>query len=68
MSQCLGFSEKFQSLNTFMDTSNKAKDILKEPTWDLDAIDNEFRGEIQRKPRKVTSMKQKLKSVSTGLH
>ena len=51
-----------------MDTSNKAKDILKEPTWDLDAIDNEFRGEIQRKPLKVTSMKQKLKSVSTGLH
>lgn len=49
MSQCLGFSEKFQSLNTFMDTSNKAKDILKESTWDLDAIDNEFQGEIQRK-------------------
>lgn len=68
MSQCLGFSEKFQSLNTFMDTSNKAKDILKESTWDLDAIDNEFQGEIQRKPLKVTSMKQKFKSVSTGLH
>ena len=56
-------------LNTLMDNSIKVKGILKERSLDLDDVENPylFGEKFEKKLIKLTSAKQKSKSIFTGL-
>ena len=63
------YQRRLSVLNTLIDNNVKLKQILKEPKLNLDAAEKEylFGEKFEEKLLKIRSVKQKFKSVITGL-
>ena len=65
----MAYQRRLNVLNTLIDNNVKVKEILKESMLNLDAIDNDylFGEKFEEQLPKITSAKQKSKSIFTGL-
>ena len=69
MFNSVAYQRRLNVLNTLIDNNVKVKEILKEPMLNIDAIDNVclFGEKFEEQLPKITSAKQKSKSIFTGL-
>ena len=64
----IGYQRRLNILSTLIDINTKVKEILTEESLKLDDVDNEYLygDSFEEKLIKITSAKQKLKSLFTG--
>ena len=66
----LAYQRRLNILSTLIDNNTRVKEILKEQTLEIDSIDNTylFGDKFEERLSKVSTAKQKPKSLFTGLH